>query len=90
VKTISSGSILVFTLFHIQFNSLNRYEIIALCTLFYWRCADGGAAYGSHRTGERNMEKVGRICSVGLLHTLKERVADHRWFKDRRAHGRLP
>jgi hypothetical protein len=41
-------------------------------------------------TGERNKEKVGRIGSVGLLHTVKERAADHRWFEDRRAHGRLP
>jgi hypothetical protein len=41
-------------------------------------------------TGESNKEKVGRIGSVGLLHTVKERAADHRWFEDRRAHGRLP
>jgi hypothetical protein len=43
---------------------------------------------------ERNKKRrkeVGQNYSVGPLHTLlRERTADHRWFENRRAHGRLP
>jgi hypothetical protein len=61
VKTISSGSILVFTLFHIQFNNLNRYEILlsALCFIGAVLMVGGWCSLREPQDWKKKYEKSG-------------------------------